>query len=70
MHFAYIEERNDGARARKIGRWLGQGLGLGLGLGLGFLYNTPFRHAWPSGCFVQPLGRERARAKVSCIQGG
>ena len=24
MHFAYFEERNDGARARKIGRWLGQ----------------------------------------------
>ena len=24
--------------------------------------------AWPSGCFVQSLGKVRARAKVSCIQ--
>ena len=36
-----------------------------------FVYKIPYRRAraWPSGCIVQPLGRVRARAKVSCIQG-
>ena len=35
------------------------------------VYKIPYRRAraWPSGCIVQPLGRVRARAKESCIQG-
>ena len=34
------------------------------------VYKIPYRRAraWPTGCIVQPLGRVRARAKVSCIQ--
>ena len=35
-----------------------------------FVYKITYRRAraWPSGCFVLPLGRVRARAKESCIQ--
>ena len=57
MHF---EERSDAARARKIGRWLGQEYDHDNRQNT----STDRARAWPGGC----LGRVRARIKIFSIQ--